>query len=94
MLVLQGGGGGGALSRTPRELSHLAWLSLFSSPSTLRHPNLVCLIGVSLDELPIYLITEYMAKVSKSAHSFQSTVRCSFQFQGFQLGSECCPVHA
>ena len=31
--------------------------------STLRHPNLVCLIGVSLDDNPIYLIMEFMAKV-------------------------------
>ena len=28
----------------------------------LRHPNIESLIGVSLDETPIYLITEYMAK--------------------------------
>ena len=28
----------------------------------LRHPNIEPLIGVSLDETPIYLITEYMAK--------------------------------
>ena len=34
--------------------------------SSLRHPNLVCLIGISLDDNPIYLITEYMAKVSQS----------------------------
>ena len=40
-------------------------LTMFPSPSQLRHPNLVCLIGVTLDKLPIYLITEYMAKVSK-----------------------------
>ena len=33
------------------------------SHSTLRHPNLVCLIGVALDSNPIYLVTEYMAKV-------------------------------
>lgn len=32
--------------------------------TSLRHPNLVCLIGVSLDEMPVYLITEYMAKGS------------------------------
>lgn len=32
--------------------------------TTLRHNNLVCLIGVSLDESPIYLVTEYMAKGS------------------------------
>ena len=31
--------------------------------SSLRHPNLVSLIGISLDENPIYLITEFMAKV-------------------------------
>ena len=29
---------------------------------SLRHPNLELLIGVSLDETPIYLVTEYMAK--------------------------------
>ena len=40
-------------------------LTVFPSPRQLRHPNLVCLIGVTLDKLPIYLITEYMAKVSK-----------------------------
>ena len=34
--------------------------------SSLRHSNLVCLIGISLDDNPIYLITEYMAKVSQS----------------------------
>ena len=28
----------------------------------LHHPNIESLIGVSLDEAPIYLITEYMAK--------------------------------
>ena len=38
---------------------------MFLSPSELQHPNLVCLIGVTLDKPPIYLITEYMAKVSK-----------------------------
>lgn len=32
--------------------------------STLSHPNLVGLIGVSLDDQPIYLVTEYMAKGS------------------------------
>lgn len=32
--------------------------------STLSHPNLVGLIGVSLDGQPIYLVTEYMAKGS------------------------------
>ena len=31
---------------------------------TLRHENLVSLIGVSLDAQPIYLITELMAKGS------------------------------
>ena len=31
---------------------------------TLRHPNLVSLIGVSLDNQPIYLVTEFMAKGS------------------------------
>ena len=31
---------------------------------SLRHPNLVCLIGVSLDEMPVYLVTEFMAKGS------------------------------
>ncbi len=31
---------------------------------TLRHVNLVCMIGVSLDEPPIYLVTEFMAKGS------------------------------
>ena len=39
--------------------------TVFPSPSQLRHPNLVCLIGITLDQLPICLITEYMAKVSK-----------------------------
>ena len=38
---------------------------MFLSPSELQHPNLVCLIGVTLDKPPICLITEYMAKVSK-----------------------------
>ena len=44
--------------------------SLLTSPphtpthSTLRHPNLVSLIGVSLDDHPTYLVTEYMAKGS------------------------------
>ena len=31
---------------------------------TLRHPNLVGLIGVSLDSTPICIITEFMAKGS------------------------------
>ena len=31
---------------------------------TLQHPNLVGLIGVSLDKPPIYLVTEYMGKGS------------------------------
>ena len=39
--------------------------SLSQSVSTLRHPNLVSLIGVSLDEEPFYIITEYMAKVKQ-----------------------------
>ena len=30
----------------------------------LQHPNLVALIGVSLDGSPIYLVTEFMAKGS------------------------------
>lgn len=38
---------------------------------TLRHPNLVGLIGVSLDEPPIYLVTEYMGK-----GSLQEYLRC------------------
>lgn len=36
----------------------------FISHSTLSHPNLVQLIGVSLDSHPIYLVTEFMAKGS------------------------------
>ena len=34
----------------------------FISYRSLQHPNLERLIGVSLDETPIYLVTEYMAK--------------------------------
>ena len=37
-------------------------LPLFSR--TLRHENLVSLIGVSLDDHPVYLVTEFMAKGS------------------------------
>ena len=29
----------------------------------LRHRNLVSLIGVSIDATPVYIVTEYMAKV-------------------------------
>ena len=29
----------------------------------LRHRNLVSLIGVSIDGTPVYIVTEYMAKV-------------------------------
>ncbi len=40
-------------------------LSLLHTPHrTLRHENLVRMIGVSLDENPIYLVTEFMAKGS------------------------------
>jgi len=40
------------------------FLTEASIMTTLRHSNLVCLIGVSLDSNPIYLVTEYMAKGS------------------------------
>ena len=39
-------------------------LTLCPTYSTLRHPNLVSLIGVSLDDSPVYLVTEFMAKGS------------------------------
>ena len=39
-------------------------LTVFVSLSALRHPNLVRLIGITLDKPPIYFITEYMAKVT------------------------------
>jgi c-src tyrosine kinase len=40
------------------------FLAEASVMTTLSHPNLVGLIGVSLDDQPIYLITEFMAKGS------------------------------
>jgi c-src tyrosine kinase len=40
------------------------FLAEASIMTTLRHDNLVSLIGVSLDDHPIYLVTEYMAKGS------------------------------
>eukprot|EP00731_Ephydatia_muelleri_P016536 Em0009g960a len=42
----------------------MQFLTEASVMTSLRHPNLVCLIGISLDDNPIYLITEYMAKGS------------------------------
>ena len=47
-------------------LSHFPLLLFCSLPfsSTLQHNNLVGLIGVSLDESPIYLVTEFMEKGS------------------------------
>ena len=50
------------LAHTLMCLSH--YITSLCPLSTLRHNNLVCLIGVSLDESPIYLVTEYMAKGS------------------------------
>ena len=50
------GGGGWGRQETGLNTAHLTC-------SSLHHPNLVSLIGISLNENPIYLITEFMAKV-------------------------------
>ena len=43
----------------------------------LRHRNLVSLIGVSIDATPVYIVTEYMAKVCIPVSAVQA---CSVAF--------------
>lgn len=50
--------------------------------SELKHPNIICLLGVVTKQEPMCMLFEYMSEVSVSHKNFKNFLRSTFEILG------------